>query len=250
MLDSYNNVIKKKHYSYFLLIILFSVITIVPVSAAETSRYDTIPITISSSLDKVIFDGKWSFGPEWKKSSLDTLSYPDDEATIILRTAHQDGFLYVHIDAMSDIIIDKGADNALVCVDGKNNKSVIPDGDDYCFSISLNRNYGFTYQGKGATGFNGNFQKIDNNENVIMVSNVTDKNNRYNKIVHSSYEFKIPLSIFEKNNEYGFYVSVFDSANNNLYSWPYDVERKHLLTIPSPSTWGIIYSPDNTMLDS
>lgn len=241
---------EKYYFSYFLLVILFSIITIVPVNASETTRYDTIPITIAVNLDKIIFDGKWSFGEEWKQSSLDQLVYPADEMRILLRTAHQEGFLYVHVDVLNDNTIGKGSDNVLICVDGKNNKNIIPDSDDYCFLISLNRYYSFTFQGGGLFGYNGNFQKIDNHENVIIVSSVSDKNNRYNKILHPSYEFKIPLDIFERNNEYGFYVSVFDSANYNFYSWPYDVERKHLLYIPSPSMWGTIYSPDNSMSKS
>ena len=79
---------EKYYFSYFLLVILFSIITIVPINASETTRYDTIPITIAVNLDKIIFDGKWSFGEEWKQSSLDYLVYPADEMRILLRTAH------------------------------------------------------------------------------------------------------------------------------------------------------------------
>ncbi len=56
--------------------------------------------------------------------------------------------------------------------------------------------------------------------------------------------------VSSRSNTYGFYVSVFDSNGNNLYSWPQDVERKHLLHIPSPSVWGNLVSPDNSINSS
>lgn len=242
MVDHFSKIL---YFAIFTLTI-FLVIIFNPVYASETTRYDTISITKSFQLDKVIFDGKWSFGTEWKASSLDTLTY-DDGTNIILRTAHQDEFIYVHLDVTSDTTPARGSDNALVCIDGQNNKSKIPDTNDYCFSLSLLRNHVFTYQGGGSFGFNGNFVKISNPEGLIIISNITDQQNRYSKVTHSSYEFRIPLSIVEFSNTYGFYVSVFDSNKYKIYSWPYDVERKHLLYIPSPSLWGELVSPDNSI---
>ena len=54
-------------------------------------------ITISPSMDKVNFDGKWTFFWEWKQTSLNTISY-NDGTQIQLRTAHQGNFIYVLID--------------------------------------------------------------------------------------------------------------------------------------------------------
>ena len=45
------------------------------------------------------------------------------------------------------MIINKGSDSAIVCFDTKNDKTTIPQTDDYCFSTSLGRNSYFTYQG-------------------------------------------------------------------------------------------------------
>ena len=155
--------------------------------------------------------------------------------------------MYVYIDVVSDITPAIGSDNALVCIDGNNDKNKIPDDDDYCFSSSLKRKTVFTYQGEGIFGFNGNFQKIPNHNDLIIMSDFTDKDNRWNKTKHSSYEFRIPFELIDRSNTFGFFVSVFDSNGNNLYSWPYDVERKHLLHIPSPSVWGNLVSPDNSI---
>ena len=118
-----------------------------------------ILISLSSDLDQVIFDGKWTSVGEWKKSSYNHLKF-NDGAEIHLRTAHQENFLYVQINAASDMIIDKGSDRAIVCFDTKNDKTKISQSDDYCFSTSLESNNYFTYQGGNISAINGFFKKI------------------------------------------------------------------------------------------
>ena len=78
---------------------------------------DPIKITISDTLDDVIFDGAWSFGHEWKASTLDEFRFNDDD--LVLRTAHQDDYMYVLIDVLGDMTNDHMADRAIVCLDGK-----------------------------------------------------------------------------------------------------------------------------------
>ncbi len=46
-----------------------------------------IPITLSDDMDKVEFDGRWTFLKEWKASSL---THIVDPGNIVIRTAHQD----------------------------------------------------------------------------------------------------------------------------------------------------------------
>ena len=227
-------------------IIIFSIIIF---STGNAFASEPILITISSQLHKVIFDGKWTSELEWKASSLDTLSY-DDNSEIQLRTAFQDGYIYVFLDVISDTIIDKGADNALICFDGKNDKTRIPSFDDYCFSTSLSRKISFAYQGGGILGLNGHFQKIPNPENYIAIGNVSDENDRYSKIPHVSYEFRIPIDILERSDNYGFYIAVFEANSNVIYSWPTKVHQSRIFTIPSPSVWGDIISPDKSMAKS
>ena len=91
----------------------------------NASASEPILITISSYLDEIIFDGKWTNTNEWKPSSAHSLRY-DDGTKIHLRTAHQVGFLYVFLDLATDMVIDKGADNALICFDGRNDQTDIP----------------------------------------------------------------------------------------------------------------------------
>jgi len=229
-----------------IIIIIFSIIIF---STGNAFASEPILITISSYLHKVIFDGKWTSELEWKASSLDTLSY-DDNSEIQLRTAFQDGYIYVFLDVISDTIIDKGADNALICFDGKNDKTRIPSFDDYCFSTSLSRKISFAYQGGGILGLNGHFQKIPNPENYIAIGNVSDENDRYSKIPHVSYEFRIPIDILERSDNYGFYIAVFEANSNVIYSWPTEVHQSRIFTIPSPSVWGDIISPDKSMAKS
>src|SRR5574340_1212473 len=83
---------------------------------AKTAYAESVMITQSDVMNKVIFDGKWTYFYEWKRSSLTDLSY-DDGTKIELRTAHQDNFIYVFIDNLSDTSIDKGADSATICFD-------------------------------------------------------------------------------------------------------------------------------------
>ena len=207
---------------------------------------DPILISISSNLDQVIFDGKWTNSGEWKQSSYNRL-YFDDGTEIHLRTAHQDNFIYVQINVASDMTINKGSDSAIVCFDTKNDKTIIPQSDDYCFSTTLNGKESFTYQGNSISAINGFFTKISNDENFIAVGNASDKYDRYNKTPHTSYEFKIPLDVLGRSNNYGFYISVFDAQTQTHYSWPYDIKKQSLSSISSPSKWGDLVSPDNSL---
>jgi len=228
------------------LIIIFSIIIM---SSGSAFASEPVLISISSHLHKVIFDGKWTFETEWKASSLDTIRY-DDGSKIQLRTAHQDGYIYVFLDLVSDTIIDKGADNALICFDGKNDKTKIPGIDDYCFSTSLDRKIFFAYQGNGIIGLNGNFQKIPNPDGYVAIGSVSDENDRYSKIPHPSYEFRIPIDVLGRSDNYGFYISVYEANSNMIYSWPTEVHQSRIFTIPSPSVWGDIISPDKSMARS
>lgn len=226
---------------FILLLILLPTISFIDVFAEEP-----ILISISSNLDQVIFDGKWTNSDEWKKSSYNRL-YFDDGAEIHLRTAHQENFIYVQINFASDMTINKGSDSAIICFDTKNDKTVIPQSDDYCFSTTLGRKNSFTYQGNHIPAINGFFTKIPNDKNFVAVGAASDKHDRYNKTPHASYEFKIPLDVLGRSNNYGFYISVFDAHTQNHYSWPYNIEKQSMLSISSPSQWGDLVSPDRSL---
>lgn len=205
-----------------------------------------IMITIASDMDKIIFDGKWSHETEWKRSSLDTLSY-DDGAVIQLRTAHQDNFIYVFVDAIFDTNLDKGADRAIVCFDTNNNKTVLADVDDYCFIVTLDGKRAFVLQGGSVLGVNGGFKKIPSPHGFIGISTVSDENDRYTSVPHPSYEFRIPTELVGRSNIYGFYLALYDAHSNKIYSWPQDVTTEKPFQIASPSKWGELISPDKSL---
>jgi len=228
-----------------LLDILF-LILIIHIFFVNAFAEKPILISISSDLDQVIFDGKWTDSFEWKKSSYNWLKF-EDGTEIHLRTAHQENFIYVQIDATSDMTINKGLDSAIVCFDTQNDKTLIPQSDDYCFSTVLGGKQSFTYQGNNLPAINGYFIKIPNNKNFIAVGAASDKYDRYNKTPHASYEFKIPLDVLGRLNNYGFYISVFDADKQIHYSWPYDIKKQSLTSISSPSQWGDLISPDKSL---
>ena len=205
-----------------------------------------IMITISEDMDKIIFDGRWSNFGEWKRSSLDTLSY-NDGMSIQLRTAHQNNYIYIFVDVISDTHLDKGADRVMVCLDVNNDKAMLAKSDDYCFLATLDRKTVFVYQGGYPLGFNGNFRKISVPEGFIGIGSVSNEEDRYSTIPHPSYEFRIPTDLVGRSNIYGFYLAVYDSHFNKIYSWPQDTTTNNLFQVPSPSSWGELVSPDKSL---
>ena len=207
---------------------------------------EPILISRSSGLDEIVFDGKWTTTYEWKKSSYNNLLF-EDKFEIHLRTAHENDFLYVQVNAHDDTTINYNSDRAIICFDTKNDKTDIPQEDDYCFSAALGSNNFHTLQGGSISAVNGHFKKIPNHEDYIAIGTESDKNDRYSRIPHASYEFKIPLDVLGRSDNYGFYLSVFDAQSQNNYSWPYNIEKKSILSIPSTSQWGDLISPDKSL---
>jgi len=223
--------------------IIFLIMSISIVFSYEQiyANSDPILITHSNGINNVIFDGKWTDKTEWKQSSHNMFSY-DDGMVIHLRTAHHEDFIYVFVDPINDETLDDKMDQATICFDGKNNKNEIPDNDDYCFSISLGQKQGILKQGSG----NENFKIIDSEE-FIAISSVSDENDRYTITPHPSYEFKIPIEMLNRSDNYGFYLSVYDASLDKFYSWPENSTRENSSDIPPPSKWGDIISPDKSL---
>lgn len=227
---------------YFAVAVFFLILFHIP----NVFAIEPIMITISNDMNKVIFDGKWSFMTEWKHSSLNTLSY-DDGTTIELRTAWQGDFIYVFMDDISTNRWASGADRAVVCFDKNNDKNLTANADDYCFVNILSGKEPFTLQGGSALGFTSNFKKIPNPEGFVAVAGISDQNDRYTPVPHPGYEFRIPTDLVGRSADYGFYVEVYHSLSNKVYSWPQDIDLTTPLEIPSPSQWGDLVSPDNSL---
>lgn len=206
--------------------------------------YGDVIVTLSSSMENIIFDGKWTFEREWKESGLFEIS--TEHGMIILRTSHWQNYVYILLDVVFDKTIDEGADRAIVCFDSNNDKTKLPQVDDYCFEAVLGGKRSFTYQGGSPLALNGNFETIPNPEGFIGIGGVSDENDRYSKIPHASYEFRIPIDLIDRKDIYGFYASVYDAHFNEIHHISSD-QTKSPLKIPNPSTWTSIYSPDKSL---
>lgn len=224
----------------FSFIIILSIIPFVPVSLAEE-----IMITYSGDRDHVVFDGKWTFFGEWKRTSQTKIDY-EDNSLIQLRTAHQGEFIYVFVDVVRDYTLDRTSDKAIICIDGNNDKSSIPDQNDYCFGMGLGSKNPFVLQGGGNIPTKNYFNRIQNPDNFIGISSISDHEDRYSQIPHPSYEFKIPIELIGRSDNYGFYMQVYDLHNDQFYSWPKNTEINNR-EIPSPDLWGTIVSPDKSL---
>ena len=206
---------------------------------------ESIPITEAARSELVIFDGKWTEEYEWKQSSLTAIDY-DNGMKIKLRTSHYGDFIYVLIDFVTDTHIEKGIDMAMICFDGKNEKNIEPDSNDFCFSTVINGKNPIIYQGDNPSQTKNKFQKITH-EDFIALGTMSDENDRYTKVPHTSYEFKIPIEILERSSFYGFYMVVYDSKSDLMYTWPKDISVNKYNIFSSPNQWGEIYSPDKSL---
>jgi len=220
----------------FIIIFLITFATLLSQQTYATT--EPILITHSTGIDNVIFDGKWTNVTEWKHSSHNHFSY-DDGMNIHLRTAHYEDFIYVFVDPINDQTLDEQMDKATICFDGENNKNTVFDINDFCFSVLLNQKQGILKQGST--------NKIINNVEFIAISTVSDENDRYITTPHPSYEFKIPIEILDRSDNYGFYLSVYEASLDKFYSWPKNSTGENTSEIPPPSKWGDIISPDKSL---
>ncbi len=226
---------------------LFSVLVIlILLSLPAASAYEPIMITVSPSMDKINFDGKWTFLWEWKQTSLNTISY-DDGTQIQLRTAHQGNFIYVLVDETSKTEFSKFGDMTIICFDKNDTKSDAANENDYCFGVPFDGKRPFTLKGGSSLAVTSHYMKIENPDGLIGISSVSDENDRYTPVPHASYEFRIPTDVVGRSDIYGFYLGVYDQKNNHVYSWPQEVSVNSLFDIPSPKHWGEIISPDKSL---
>ena len=211
---------------------------------SSLEKEDMMIITKSEKISDVEFDGKWTTVTEWKHSSLTQLQY-DDSKKIMVKSAHSGDYIYVLIDFQNDYTLDNISDKSTICFDSKNNQSNIFDEDDYCFTVSLGQKQGNIFRGGGSFPLNSHLEQIKN-ENYISVSSKSDINNRFSKNIHPVYEFKIPIELLGRSDNYGFFISVYEATSNTYYNWPMEVNRENS-KIPSPELWGNIISPDKSL---
>jgi len=226
-----------------LLLITLIVFCIINVKLSYAEQIFT---TLGQSSDGIVFDGKWTFLKEWKPTSENIVEFYDGRK-ISIKTGHDHNNLYVLLDFISERSFAKFADSGTVCIDSDFGKENYPQSDDYCFIISLGSKNPITLQGGSLLGKNNYFTKIENHPDLIAVGGISDENDRYTPVPHTTYEFKIPIEIFGASDMYGFYVAAYDANTNQVYSWPQDVMEETFPNIPEPSKWGELISPDKSL---
>ena len=225
---------------------LILIVFLIFVSLTNFAYAEPILTTLSAGVEKIVFDGKWSNDLEWKATSLTETIY-DDGNKIVIRTGHDYENLYVLVDFITDTSIQKFNDKAVVCIDSNTKQNIKPDSNTYCFINIQGSKVSFTYQGGYDFASTGFFKTVDNHPDLITKSNISDENDRYSKIPHASYEFKIPIEIFGRDNIYKFFVSVTDGKTGQQYNWPVSSISQKYPFISSPMTWGELISPDKSI---
>jgi len=223
-------------------ILVLSIIALCIVQTAYAA--EQIPITRSVLMNDITWNGKWTSYEEWKATSQYTLSY-DDGTSMQLRTAHQGNFIYVLIDAVSMTHYNKGSDRAIICFDVNNDTSKIAN-DDYCFGVALGNNNPFVLRGGSTLEQTEHYTNIAN-PGIIGAAAVSDENDHYTAIPHSNYEFRIPIDLLGRSDVYGFYLGVYDSQAKKIYTFPENLTSTSQFGIPTPSKWGEIVSPDESL---
>jgi len=223
---------------------ILGIITLCMASLLVGVAYADEPIkTPYADMENIQIDGEWTYGSEWKPTSFDKFSY-DKEDAIVLRTAHQDKFFYVFIDYLSDFTNDHIADRAIVCFDGYDTSSVA-DESDWCYAVSRGSGNGHTLQGGSPIYQTSHFNLVKNHPDFVAHGGTSGENDRYVATPHAAYEFRIPIEQIGFQDEYGFFVQVFDG--NDIKTFPKEFSGKFPQKIPSPVKWGKIASPDHSI---
>ena len=230
-------------------IILAIILVSIPVVYAEIilkgMDYEEgiIPITITNTMGKVEFDGQWSHYDEWKSTTLTELKYNDGK--IILRSAHQDGFLYFLIDDLTDFTYNRIADRAMICLDSGDKSGKKPDKSVWCYVAARGSLNGHTLNGGVHTVWMNYLGLVKSHPEYIGVGGTSGVNDRYIITPHAAYEFRIPIEQIGFQDSYGFYMQVVNG--DNVKTFPEEFSGEYLRKLPSPSEWTSIISIDKSI---
>ena len=223
-------------------LIAFSLILVLS-SAGIAYAQEPIKITISDMMHEIIFDGAWSFMQEWKPTSWDQAQIGDDK--IMIRSAHQDGFLYILLDVLYDTTDNKIADRAIICLDS-NKDSQKSDENDWCYSVSRGSKNAHTMNGGSGIYRTSGFHLTKNDPSLIAVGGTSGPEDKYLKNPHAAYEFRIPIEQIGYSDKYGIFIKIFD--NHQQMTYPLGLSEAKNPVIPPPSEWGEMISPDRSMM--
>lgn len=226
---------------HFSLIIFSSFFLVSSVGIAYAQ--EPIKVTFSDMMHEIIFDGAWSFYQEWKPTSWDEVQ--SDSERLVIRSAHQDGFLYILLDVLHDMTDDKISDHAIICLDA-NRDSEKSDENDWCYSVSRGSKNAHTLNGGSSVYRTSGFNLVKNDPSLIAVGGTSGPEDRYQNIPHAAYEFRIPIEQIGFSDKYGIFIKVFDGSESFTYpKGPFTDSNR---VIPPPSEWGEMISPDRSMM--
>lgn len=188
-----------------------------------------------------IWDGKWSFVQEWKRTS-----YTDVNG-LALRIGHDYNYLYILLDSVQQTSFSKNTDYGIVCITSNLSTESYPTNDDYCFQVSLGTKNAITLQGGSPLGATNRFMRVQNDPQLIAVGGISDINDRYSTVPHPTYEFRIPIELVGRSDKYHFYMETYDVTNKHMTTWPENINTVEFPNIPSPSQWGDLISPDKSI---
>lgn len=216
---------------YFLMI---SLVINFPIIFAEE-----LFITYTDTDSEIIYDGKWSFKTEWKKSAYTTVEQ-NFEKLFVLRYAHNYEEILVFIDVIADKSINILKDKSVLCFKSQTNEK----NPSYCFEKIYDGE--LTTLVKNPDTLENQYKKIKNHPNTLAISGISDKYNRYVNDLHISYEFKIPIDLIGRSDVYDFYVAIFDDETNQIISWPLTSEKSEFFILKNDD-WGQLISPDKSI---
>lgn len=223
----------------FLMLVPFFLIMIF--AGVNLAYADQTVTTFRDDGNATIWDGKWSFVQEWKRTS-----YTDANG-VALRIGHDYNYLYVLLDAVQQTSFSKNTDYGTVCITSSVSLEDYPTKNDYCFQVSLGSKDVITLQRDSLLGATNHFMKIRNDPQLIGVGGISDINDRYSIDLHPSYEFKIPIDLIGRSDKYHFYMATYDATNKHMTTWPNNTNIIKFPNIPSPSQWGDLISPDKSI---
>ena len=222
--------------------LMLSTIVNMPIQSLQ----EPTSLIIPKSHEDVEIDGLWTTKTEWIDSS--ELKINDNELSAYVRAKHNQVFVYLLIDFLSDHGLEASGDFALICFDTQNNVGNVPLPDDYCF-YRITRTGDFIegiIQGNGvdwtllqeAEIWDPYDEKFDA---AISASHMNDPYDSIN--THVIYEFRIPIETYGFNEEMGFYTYVHDAYTREFIEWPANAGDKQFKFIvkdvlPAPDKWG------------
>jgi hypothetical protein len=225
-----------------LAMLALSVVLINPVQSAQ----EPLSLIIPENHEDVEIDGLWTTKTEWSDAS--ELKISSNELSAYVRAKHNQAYVYLLIDFLSDHGLEASGDFAVICFDTKNNVGNVPLQDDYCF-------YRITRTGDFMDGIiQGNgmdwtvLQEAETwdpyNEKFDAAMSSSHLNDPYDNInTHVIYEFRIPIESYGLNAQMGFYTYVNDAYTRQFIEWPANAGGKQFKfvvkdVLPVPDKWG------------